>query len=176
MTSIDTVAAPTGVTLPEQTPTAAAMFASNALFAGIPPVVIEKICQQIELVTFAAEEMVFAEDDTGECLYLIARGAVRISKRGPNNQQEVLAVLQPNDYFGEMALVDNEKRSAQASAAEEMAVLGRMNRETWDLLLRFAPHEVMANFTRSMMFRLRQNNQRFVEQIAAITAAFASSV
>ena len=151
------------------------MFASNALFAGIPPVVVGKICHQVELITFAPDEMVFAEGQTGDCLYLIARGSIRISKRSGNGQQEVLAVLKPNDYFGEMALVDNEKRSAQASAAEE-ATLGRMNRETWDLLLRFAPHEVMANFTRSMMFRLRQNNQRFVEQIAAITSAFTSSV
>jgi signal transduction histidine kinase len=69
-----------------------------------------------------------------------------------------------NDYFGEMALLDSGKRSAQASTVGE-TVLGKIDRATWDLLLHVAPHEVLGNFTRSVTHRLRQNNQHFIEQV-----------
>ncbi len=150
-------------------------FVSNNLFADVASAVLEKICRQIEVKTVSANQIVFDEDQLGDCLYLIASGSIKISKCGKEGRQEALAVLGPNDFFGEMALVDNEKRSAQASALEE-TVLGRIDRQTWDLLLRFAPHEVMANFTRSMMQRLRKNNQRFIQEIGAMTSAFASAL
>jgi CRP-like cAMP-binding protein len=160
---------------PTETVRTRSVFASNTLFGGVPSAVLEKICQQVEVVSVPTNKVVFDENEAGDCLYLIASGAIKISKGARDGRQETLAVLGPNDYFGEMALVDNEKRSAQASALEE-TVLGRIDRETWDLLLRFAPHEVMANFTRSMMQRLRKNNRRFIEEIGATTSAFASAL
>jgi hypothetical protein len=63
-----------------------------------------------------------------------------------------------------MALIDKERRSAQASTVGN-TILGRMDQPTWDLLLQFAPNQVMGNFTRSVMQRLRQNNQHFIEQM-----------
>jgi len=63
-----------------------------------------------------------------------------------------------------MALVDRGVRSAQASTVGE-TMLARVDRATWDLLLQFAPNEVMGNFTRSVTQRLRQNNQHFIEQM-----------
>jgi len=161
--------------IPNETVRTRSVFSSNSLFGGVPSAVLEKICQQVEVVSVPANKIVSEENEAGDCLYLIASGAIKISKGAKDGRQEALAVLGPNDYFGEMALVDNEKRSAQASALEE-TVLGRIDRETWDLLLRFAPHEVMANFTRSMMQRLRKNNQRFIEEIGAMTSAFASAL
>jgi signal transduction histidine kinase len=68
------------------------------------------------------------------------------------------------DFFGEMALIDSGKRSAQAAAVDRV-VLGRINRPGWDLLLRLAPHEVLNNFTKSVTKRLRDNNQHFIEQV-----------
>ena len=110
-----------------------------------------------ETLTLAPDEVIFAENDPGDCLYLIAQGSVKISKRGRGGQQETLTYLLANDYFGEMALVDSGKRSAQAS--------GKIDRATWDLLLHLGPHEVLGNFTRSVTQRLRQNNQHFIEQM-----------
>src|ERR1700730_13807905 len=70
----------------------------------------------------------------------------------------------PHDFFGEMALVDSGNRSAQAAAVEG-TVLGRIDRPGWNLLLRLAPQEVLSNFTRTSAKRLRQNNQRFIEEM-----------
>jgi CRP-like cAMP-binding protein len=155
---------PTPLVLPGSPALPEALFANNALLAGVGPAVLRHILPLVQTLTLGPDAIVFAEDDPGESLYLIAQGSVRISKRGRGGQQETLTCLLENDYFGEMALIDKERRSAQASTVGN-TILGRMDQPTWDLLLQFAPNQVMGNFTRSVMQRLRQNNQHFIEQM-----------
>jgi len=89
---------------------------------------------------------------------------VKISKKGRAGQQETLAYLMEQDFFGEMAMVDSSKRSAQAAAVDHL-VVGRIDRQGWDLLLHLAPHQVLSNFTRLVTQRLRHNNQHFIEEV-----------
>jgi CRP/FNR family cyclic AMP-dependent transcriptional regulator len=79
--------------------------------------------KEMELLTsFGKEEYyhsgatIFNEGDIGDCLYIILDGNVRISKEIPGIGEEALAILQRGDYFGEMALIDDERRSADAKA------------------------------------------------------------
>lgn len=139
-------------------------FAQNALFADLSPEVFETISKRIEILALAPDEVLFEENEPGDCLYLIAEGSIKISKRGRGGKQETLTYLQAKDYFGEMALIDSGKRSAQATAVGA-TTLGRLDRETWDLLLRLAPQRILTNFTHSVTQRLRQNNQHFIEQM-----------
>lgn len=139
-------------------------FRNNNLLTGISPTAYEQIEAKIELLRCAPSEIIFAENEPGDCLYLIAQGSVKISKKGRGGQQETLAFLMEQDFFGEMALIDRGQRSAQAAAVGH-AILGRIDRQTWDLLLRVAPHEVLSNFTKSVTQRLRNNNQHFIEQM-----------
>jgi signal transduction histidine kinase len=140
------------------------VFRDNNLLTGISPAAYEQIEPKIEVMRCAPREVIFEEDEPGDCLYLIAQGSVRISKKGRGGQQETLAFLMEQDFFGEMALIDRGQRSAQAAAVGH-ALLGRIDRQTWDLLLRVAPHEVLSNFTRSVTQRLRNNNQHFIEEM-----------
>lgn len=140
------------------------VFRSNEMFAGIADEAFGQIEDKIESVRCTAGETIFLENEPGDSLYLIAQGAVKISKRGRGGQQETLAHLLERDFFGEMALVDQAPRSAQATA-EGATILGRIDRDTWDLLLRVAPHQVLSNFTRAITKRLRDNNQNFIEQM-----------
>src|SRR6266403_3542674 len=119
------------------------VFRSNNLLSGISSAAYAEIEPKIQVLRCAPREVVFAEDEPGDCLYLIAQGSVKISKKGRGGQQETLAFLMEQDFFGEMALIDRGQRSAQATAVGH-AILGRIDRETWDLLLRVAPHEVLS--------------------------------
>src|SRR5205823_6142632 len=83
---------------------------------------------------------------------------------GRAGEQETLAYLMECDFFGEMALVDAGKRSAQAASVDQV-VVGRIDRDGWDLLLHLAAHQVLGNFTRSVTKRLRYNNQHFIEEV-----------
>lgn len=139
-------------------------FRANQLLAGINDEVYAKIADKIDIVRCRPNEIIFEENEPGNSLYLIAEGAVKISKKGRAGQQETLAYLMEQDFFGEMALVDSGKRSAQAAAVDTV-VIGRIDRQGWDLLLRLAPHEVLSNFTKSVTARLRHNNQHFIEEV-----------
>jgi len=140
------------------------VFRNNNLLTEITPEAYAEVEAKIEVVRCAPREVIFAEDDPGDCLYLIAQGSVKISKKGRGGQQETLAFLMEQDFFGEMALIDRGQRSAQATAVGH-AILGRVDRQTWDLLLRLAPNEVLSNFTKSVTKRLRDNNQHFIDEM-----------
>jgi signal transduction histidine kinase len=139
-------------------------FLHNHLLADIGPAAYTEIAAAIEPIRYAPNEIIFEENDPGDCLYLIAEGAIRISKKGRAGQQETLAYLMANDFLGEMALIDTGKRSAQAAAVDDVLV-GRLDRKGWNLLLRLAPSEVMSNFTKTVTARLRQNNQNFINEM-----------
>lgn len=156
---------PDATAQPRRTPAELrAMFRENELLQGLNDDVYAQLHQKIDIVYAEAGEVIFEENDAGDSLFLIGEGSVKISKRGRAGQQETLAFLLAKDFFGEMALVDRGQRSAQA-AAVGTTTLGRIDREGWDLLLHLAPHQVLGNFTRAVTRRLRDNNQKFIEEM-----------
>jgi CRP-like cAMP-binding protein len=67
-------------------------------------------------------EVIFEEGDTGDQIFIIQRGKVRISKKA-GDKLHVLAVLSKGDFFGEMAIVNNVKRTATAIAVAQTQLL-----------------------------------------------------
>ena len=74
---------------------------------------------------YGAGEVIFRKGDAGESMMLIAAGTVKVSALGPDGREAVLAVLDQGEILGEMAILDNKPRSADATALEpcEMLVL-----------------------------------------------------
>jgi signal transduction histidine kinase len=140
------------------------LFASNRLFEGIVPNILLEIGAGIETVRFNTGDIIFREGDAGDCMYLVGEGRVKVSKAGRGNQQETLGFVEPGSFFGEMALLDCEPRSAQAVAAEP-SLLGRVDEATFQSILRFAPSSLHLNFLRCVTSRLRQVNTHFITEI-----------
>jgi uncharacterized membrane protein len=69
----------------------------------------------------------FNQGDTGDAMYLIESGKIRISIRDDDKQEVTLAELAQGDFFGEMSIIDGRKRSADARVIEDsrLAVLSR---------------------------------------------------
>ncbi|HEC79855.1 MAG TPA: cyclic nucleotide-binding domain-containing protein, partial [Firmicutes bacterium] len=63
-------------------------------------------------------EVICKEGDKGDSMYIIYEGAVKITKRA-HDKETTLAVLKEGDFFGEMAIIDREPRSASAIAEGE---------------------------------------------------------
>lgn len=83
------------------------------------------------LATFSKEEryykdqVIFKEGDEGDKLYIIIDGQIRISKFIPGVGEEALAILERGEFFGEMALIDEACRSADAIVhSETVSLLG----------------------------------------------------
>jgi len=146
------------------TPPNAAQLQQNRLFAGIPTELINDIGSDVDLLRFDADDAIFHEGDAGDCLYLVVEGSVRISKAGRGGKQETLGFIQPGNFFGEMALIDGQPRSANATAAEA-SVLGRIDAAAFARILDSAPRSLHMNFLRSVVERLRGINSHFITEL-----------
>jgi len=68
-------------------------------------------------------DVVFREGEEGHHAYLIRRGAINVTKIGEDKSQKIIAKLRKGAILGEMALIDDETRSATAIASEPSEVL-----------------------------------------------------
>lgn len=139
-------------------------FANNRLFEGLRPELLQEIAEKLPILRVSGGEVIFREGDPGDSLYLVGQGSVLISKRGRGGNQETLAFIQSGNFFGEMALLDGEPRSAMATAAEN-TVLGAVNDGTFQHILAAAPNRLHMNFLRSVSERLRQVNAHFIAEV-----------
>lgn len=80
-------------------------------------------------------QLLFQEGDVGDKMYVVLDGQVRISKSIPGAGEEALAFLERGDYFGEMALIDNKPRSADAKAHQGGAVVLAIPRDVVEGIL-----------------------------------------
>ncbi len=85
------------------------------------------------LRNYPKDTMIFSECQSGQDMFIIQSGQVKISKVVDDNEV-ILAVLQKGDFFGEMALLENKPRSASAIAHED-CVLMAVNRKNFDQMV-----------------------------------------
>ena len=82
-----------------------------------------------EILGFATErrvrrgQMIFQRGDNGSSMMAVLRGRVRISSVSGDGKEVTLNVISPGEIFGEIALLDGEPRSADATAIEETQLL-----------------------------------------------------
>ena len=105
---------------------------------------------------------IFEHGDVGDKLYLIVKGKVRISRQTAGMGEEALAVLEPGAVFGEMALLDDTPRSADAWAHESCELL-TISRESFEDLLflhKELAYEVLWSMVRILTERLRETTEK----------------
>jgi CRP/FNR family cyclic AMP-dependent transcriptional regulator len=124
------------------------------------------------LATFSTEErfrdgsMIFREGEKGDKLYIVLDGRIRISKFIPGVGEEALTVLDRGDFFGEMALIDDKARSADAKAHEGDATVLSIDRATLNEILSMDPHaslQFLNLLCRMISRRLREINDKIVQ-------------
>ncbi len=139
-------------------------FSTNRLFDGIRPDLLREVAREVQIRELTEGEVIFREGDPGDSLYLIGEGSVQISKLGRGGNQETLAFIKSGNFFGEMALLDGEPRSAMATAAEN-TILGTVTEQTFQHILELAPNRLHMNFLRSVSERLRHVNSHFITEV-----------
>jgi membrane protein len=100
----------------------------------------------------AAGERVFGEGDAGREMFYVRQGSVRIRHRG-----RLLRTMKSGDYFGELSMLIDTPRTADAEAAEAHTELVAISRENLDIILRDNPH-VVFNLLRELAIRLKATN------------------
>ena len=138
------------------------------LFENLSAEELGKIHRIARTEAVAKKTVLFKEGDPGDRCFVIIKGEVRISRFIPNIGEEALAILQPGDYFGEMALIDNSPRSAHAIANTDAELLA-INKTELDKILimdRDLGYKLLWTFTKTMSRRLRETNDRLVSILA----------
>ncbi len=109
---------------------------------------------------FLSGEVIFDAGEEGQALYVIVRGKVAICL--PGQHQAPLAELQDNDFFGELGLLDDWPRSAQAraTAPTELAVLFRGDFERLMASHGRIASQIALQLARHLGLRLRQMLQQ----------------
>lgn len=106
--------------------------------------------------------IIFRHGEPGDRLYLILEGKVRISREVSGMGEEALAVLGPGSVFGEMSLLDDQPRSADARVHERCRLLAIPKDSFEDLLFlhKDLAYEVLWNVVRMLGSRLRETNDK----------------
>ncbi|MCA1578934.1 MAG: DUF1003 domain-containing protein [Acidobacteria bacterium] len=100
---------------------------SVPLFASLDDDAARDLRNLLSEKTVPQNTRLFRQGDTGDAMYLIESGRVRISIHDDDKQELTLAELAQGDFFGEMSIIDGRQRSADAKVIEDsrLAVLSR---------------------------------------------------
>jgi len=92
------------------------------LFADISGEDLEQLYEMAETISIPAGELVLREGDPGDSLYVVLDGELEVTKR-QGDQEIQLALYEPGQFFGEMALLEQAPRSASVRALRESSLL-----------------------------------------------------
>jgi CRP/FNR family transcriptional regulator, cyclic AMP receptor protein len=115
--------------------------------------------------SFSSEAMIFAEGERGDTLYIVVDGEVRISRLIPGMGEECLTILGRGEVFGEMALIDDHPRSADAKAHSAGCTVFSVSRSILEEVLSMDPDaavQFLSLLCRLLCRRLRAMNDRLV--------------
>ncbi|MGB7567582.1 MAG: Crp/Fnr family transcriptional regulator [Chitinivibrionales bacterium] len=128
------------------------------LFAGLSARDLTAICRVMIHKRFEAGEVIVHEDDEeGRTFFIIVSGLVNVTVMTSEGKNAVLATLKRGDFFGEMALLDGEPRSASVIAARQCDLFLLYRRVFIDILQRFP--KIAIQLIIEMSYRLRRANR-----------------
>jgi len=94
-----------------------------SLFRALPEDDLDGLAHQVVRQRYGRNELIFSQGDRGDGLYIVAKGHVSISRQNPDGDELILAIYEPGEYFGELALFDEEPRSASAITIDDCEML-----------------------------------------------------
>ena len=103
-------------------------------FAGLAARELKEVAAIVHKREYRTGEPVFAQGDPGLGMYIIQEGEVTISISGKGEEERELAVLAEGDFFGELALIDESPRSANARCKTDCILIGFFRPDLFELI------------------------------------------
>jgi len=152
---------------------------NNKLFSQLSPDELKDLRRITREQTFAAGQEIFKEGDPGDGIYIVRDGLVEISFLGGQTGRYVLTEAQPGDLLGEMAVIEDQPRSANAVARKETTLYFMPRTEILELVDR-CPALAMA-LLRDISHRLRSFNRQYLREVLqaerlSVVGRFARSI
>ena len=112
--------------------------------------------------SFAPGEVVFREGDDSDTCYVVASGHARALREHAGGRQITLATFGPGDIFGELAMFDDERRSATVEATDDLRVIGILGGDMRRLMREHC--DIAVKLVIALGRRLRAANERLARQ------------
>jgi CRP-like cAMP-binding protein len=126
--------------------------------------------KKIELIvhkrTFMPNEIIFYERQPGAGMYIIKKGLIKLTKT-VNEERVKISELKDGEFFGEMSLLDEYPRSAEATAVEKTEALGIFRPDLFDLIESNPKlgYKILLRLSKRLASRLRETTEMKLKEI-----------
>ena len=133
------------------------------LFAALDDGAAAALQASMAQVTVPKGDVVFAEGEEGDRLFVVQDGKVKLSQTSADGREQVMAVVGPGEMFGELSLFDPGRRTSTATAVTDCVLLGlgQSDLRPW---LTGRP-EVAEALLRALAQRLRRANEAMADLV-----------
>ncbi|HEC22258.1 MAG TPA: cyclic nucleotide-binding domain-containing protein, partial [Chloroflexi bacterium] len=132
-------------------------------FGGLDKEAIDKLRVFAVKKTYPPDTVLCREGDPADTFYVVTAGRVVVTKELEGDDDFVLGFITPGGYFGEMALITDEPRSATVTTLVETEVL-EITKEQFDQVFRTSP-AMARNILKTMIQIVRETDQRAIEDL-----------
>ena len=132
------------------------------LFADLEEGELERFSHVAVPRSFPAGTRVFHEGDSSDACYIVSEGSFRVTREHSDGRAITLATLGPGEIFGELAMLDGDKRSASAESITDGTLLALPANDVRNLLSRHP--EISLKLVAGLVRRLRAANMRLSRQ------------
>jgi len=140
------------------------ILARTAFFADAPPEALAAVSAAGQERHLIRGDVLFNEGDPPDSLYLVIRGRMAIAIANPIDRREsVVALMEPDDLFGEMSMLDNGPRSAMARALEPTTVFAIPFEPILAMFDQYP--KLLWNVTRMLAQRIRVTDEALADSV-----------
>jgi len=136
---------------------------TSKLFSGMLAAELQALEQTAQLKSYKAGRNIFQEGDPGDGLYIIVEGRVQITCLVGQDQRRVLSRIAEGDFFGEMAVLDSQPRSATATAETDTQVYFILRDDLLKILAR-SPN-LAVGLVKEFSLRMRDFNHQYTQEV-----------
>jgi CRP/FNR family transcriptional regulator len=132
------------------------------VFSTLQPQDLHRIAELAVPRTFAAGQVVFREGDASDTCYVVHSGQARAISEHPDGRTITLATFGRGDIFGELAMFEDERRSATVEAVRPTTVVAVLGPDMRRLMSEHP--EISSRLVVALGRRLRETNERLARQ------------
>ena len=140
----------------------ARLLAEVEVFAGLEAKELDQIAQVAVPRSYDRGEVIFREGDAGDTCYVVKSGSVSVMREHQDGRVIALAELRPGQIFGELAMFDQETRSATVETLEPTTTVALLSGDV-QRILREHP-DIGVKMLAALASRLRTANERLLQQ------------
>jgi CRP/FNR family cyclic AMP-dependent transcriptional regulator len=141
---------------------AGALLAQVPVFEALEPADLEHVARVAVARRFAAQQVIFREGDASDTCYVVRTGHARAIREHTDGRTIALAHFGPGDIFGELAMFDDERRSATVETLDDVDAIA-ISGSDMRRLLREHP-DISVKLVIALGRRMRETNERLTRQ------------